>query len=413
MQSSYSPTSSPSVDTSIDLSLRPNSKAACTVAVTGEEDDEADIDQQLRDTMEAVLSPTRAFSGGSKTTVAPTREMCMHAKSMQLLERIRDSGFTTVRMSCGALERVFNCIGALKKQNILLNAKMTAVINNRQATPPRHPPPPSVPAHSFHLFSKLPVEIRCMIWNLALYTPRTISADVIIPRPLLSPRYTQHRTNLRLVCQEARDEAKKAQVALNKVCVGGKTIFINPAVDILWLSAWGISDDEWILVFKILHKILACNRLPRIAVSLELWDRLMSAENTRSRFLDSVAAFETKEIIIVMGSISDFGSPNLLLREPRGKPRTVLHTNFISRFRQLPAHVTWEELNDTLLFEVTNTKLLRAELRQTMISAGVNPDNLTFGGRFKDTSYWDFRKVHFMEATTYTAMKREKERVPI
>ncbi|PVH75398.1 hypothetical protein DL98DRAFT_536557 [Cadophora sp. DSE1049] len=396
-----------SVNGTVDLPLRPNNGAASAEAATRKDKIVAEVDQQLNDTMAVVSSPIRSFGIGCKSTIAPGREMFMYAKSTQLIKDIQDRGYTTVRMTCGTLEKVFGYIGHLQKQNDFLKAKLTNGLSNRQSIVTLRPPPLGLPAKTFTLFPKLPLEVRLIIWKLALYNPRTISVDTIIPRPLLSPIYTQPLTNLRFVCHESRAEALKVQIALNKVSVGDKTIFISPSVDVLWLSAWGISDDEWILVFKILHKTLAHNRLPKIAVNLELWDRLMSGNNTRSRFLDAVAAFRTEEIVIVMGGLSAFGSPDLILRDPRGKPRAVLHTNFISRFRQLPANVTWDELNQTLLMEITNNKLLRFEVRQRMREAGLNPDHANYRGRFNEVSHWGFRSVHFMEATTYATMKRQ------
>jgi len=39
--------------------------------------------------------------------------------------------------------------------------------------------------------------------------------------------------------------------------------------------------------------------------------------------------------------------------------------------------------------------------------AGLNPDHAHYRGKFVDISHWGFKKVHFMEAATYTSMKRE------
>lgn len=150
----------------------------------------------------------------------------------------------------------------------------------------------------------------------------------------------------------------------------------------------------------------------------------MSGNDTRSRFLNAVSAYKTEDVVIVMGNTAVFGSPSLVLREPCGKPRAVLHTNFISRFRELPDEVTWEELDRTLLSEIERSKSARHEVRQRMrdgefysdvwpqmhianvsLLAGLNPDHAHYRGRFVDVSHWDYKKVHFMEAATYTSMK--------
>tara|TARA_R110002060_G_scaffold38977_2_gene50201 strand:+ start:1210 stop:2262 length:1053 start_codon:yes stop_codon:yes gene_type:complete len=326
----------------------------------------AEVEQQQQHARILHPRPQRPYNIGCQTVVVPGREMFMYAQSMQLIRNIQARGYSTVTMTCHTLERVFGYIGNLQRQNDQFIARSTKTPSNRQSNLVPRPTPPTVPAKTFTLFPKLPLEVRRIIWNLVLYTPTTISADIMIPRPFLNPIYNQPINNLRTICRESRTEAIKAQVTLNKATVGQKTFFINPTVDILWLSAWGISDDEWILVFTILHGLLAHNHLPKIAVSLELWDRLMSGNDTRSRFLNAVSAYKTEEVIILVGNTAVFRSPSLVLREPRGKPRVVLHTNFISRFRELPANVTWEELDRTLLSEIERTKSARNEVRQRM-----------------------------------------------
>ncbi|KAH7385092.1 hypothetical protein BKA64DRAFT_712216 [Cadophora sp. MPI-SDFR-AT-0126] len=397
---------SPSANDSVHLPSRPKNGAASAEATASDDKNIVDLDQQWKDIISGVSNSKPSFGIGYKVSFEPGREMYMYAKSMQLIKDIQSRGYTTVRMACSTLENIFSNIGELQKQNHFLKAKPNNSLRNRQSIVALRPTPPTVPAKTFTKFLKLPLEVRLMIWRFALHIPRTISTNIIIPRPILKPMYTQPLSNIRTVCRESRAQSLRIQVTLNRVSIGDKTIFINPSVDILWLSAWGISDDEWILVFKVLPTTLAHTRFLKIAVNHELWDRLMSGDK-RSRFLDAFAAYGTEEIVIVMGNTAPFGSPDLVLREPRGNPREVLHTNFISRFRQLPPNVTWDNLNQTLLMEITKNKLLRLEARQRIRDAGGNPDHAFFGGRFKDIAHWNFKRVHFMEATTYAVMKRE------
>ncbi|KAH6717383.1 hypothetical protein BKA61DRAFT_573421 [Leptodontidium sp. MPI-SDFR-AT-0119] len=356
--------------------------------------EEADLVRQMTSSLSIPLSPPHISRFGNTTGSFGGDRI------LQLVKEVRELGVTTLPISCHIIEKLILTIKTLERENYSLAAsnikgliKSLAIENPPLATP-------GAPLESFASFPKLPLEIRRMVWKKALYRPQTIAAGIVIPTAGLRGNFCRPRTNLSAVCHESRVEALTVQQQLNKGWVGTELVYMNPEVDIVWVSAIAISDCEWVTVFNRLSRALLPKCIPKFALALDVWTRLMCGGRIRPRFLDIVAKFDTEEMVVVVGSCAAFGSPDLELIEPRQSPINLLHTNFIARFG-IPARPTWEEIEKAMMWEIRNCQNINRAARMRMIETGQDPDDAMHRGTYKDLSHWKFNNVRFMEAIVF------------
>ena len=142
------------------------------------------------------------------------------------------------------------------KSQQIITAPPTTTTNTNASTTPEI-------LTTFTKFRDLPTEIRLLVWNVALATPRVIRArycgpcrgqvvdDSIVP---VGP----NPMSIRGVCQEARKEARRIQITYyvsprgNTRRNGGHytgqtlyTIFVNPTVDTILMEYECLWPQDW------------------------------------------------------------------------------------------------------------------------------------------------------------------------
>lgn len=115
---------------------------------------------------------------------------------------------------------------------------------------------------SFHLFPKLPLELRLIIWKLACFQSRSVYLSTV---PVLLDLYASHpykmnRPNqlncptILQICKEAREEALKHYELINR-CVShehkihDQKVYINFDVDHVSLNPWAPNFDAVVVCY--------------------------------------------------------------------------------------------------------------------------------------------------------------------
>ncbi|KAG4435633.1 hypothetical protein IFR05_008880 [Cadophora sp. M221] len=365
--------------------------AAGVVVPLPQANDQVNLISRMITSLSIPPSPPRISRPGN-TTGSPGDE-----ETLKQVKELRELGVTTLPITCKIIEQLLIRIQALERENGSLAASNYNGLVKSRAIENSPPATLGELLESFTFFPKLPLEIRRMVWKEALYRPQTIAVDIVIPTSGLRGNFCRPRTNLSAVCHESRVEALKIQQQLNKGWIGTELVYMNPAVDMVWISAIAISDSEWGAVFDRLSRALLPKCIPKFALTLDVWTRLMCGGMIRPRFLDIVAKFNTEEMVVVVGSCAAFGSPDLELIEPRQSPIDLLHTNFICRFG-IPQNPSWEKIENTMMWEIKNCQNVNRAARKHMIKIGLDPDDAMHNGSYKDLSHWKFKNVRFMEA---------------
>ncbi|KAH7312828.1 hypothetical protein BKA65DRAFT_558043 [Rhexocercosporidium sp. MPI-PUGE-AT-0058] len=354
-------------------------------------------DTQTNPTPPTVGSLAASLFPSQFPRVRATTDGSKYNRLLQLVKTAQDHGLSTVAVSCDMMALMTRALEALeKKVDFLANSNFNGLVKSLRIDY-RSPSVSGALLESFTLFPKLPLEIRRMIWQKILFKARTITADILIPPAGLKGNFSRPRAILTAVYQESRAEALRVQQQLNKGQIGSELVFMNAKVDIVWISSLAISDCEWVAVFDGFSRILLPKCIPKFALTLDVWTRLMCGGALRPRFLDAVAKFNTEEIVVVVGSCAAFGSPDLELIKPRQTAPRLLHTNFISRFG-LPPVPDWVRIEKCMMFQIRQCQTINTHARKQLIQAGGNPDHPVHRGAYKDLSQWKFKKVRFMEA---------------
>ncbi|KAH6717386.1 hypothetical protein BKA61DRAFT_671833 [Leptodontidium sp. MPI-SDFR-AT-0119] len=237
----------------------------------------------------------------------------------------------------------------------------------------------------FTLFPKLPVELRTMVWNFAIFAPRVLGVkrnDYDVDgntefEPSTGPNV------LRYVNAESRKAAMEVQkVIIDQNLVGEVGLFFNPLVDIVWfhhptefdindptgwgldsiyrISDWGKDDDnEGYDGPEIPSRFFLCDRLGQ-------W------------------GFSVKEAFVIVGKVSaPFNSPDLVLIEPRQSVKDLLSAYLVRYMLR-----TWDTIT-------------RAKWRADMVARRKDPDNSGFEIiECQSCDDWTLEKIRFVELIT-------------
>jgi hypothetical protein len=211
----------------------------------------------------------------------------------------------TVTAPVDLLQSLLNSVNSLRDEVSLLRneAKDSLAAVLASISPP-------TPRGAFSLFPKLVPEIRHMIWDAALYTPRIVGAKFVHPKgggcpEALTP--TAPNSSILFVNKESRARAKKvlACVTAKETSSRGRIplLYINPAVDTLWVpkctwGAWACALNG--SVAALLGKLM----IRKVAIPFETWagmfDNPHEYENAM-RFLIELRENGIERVVVALG----------------------------------------------------------------------------------------------------------------
>ncbi|KAE8452557.1 hypothetical protein EG329_013816 [Mollisiaceae sp. DMI_Dod_QoI] len=169
----------------------------------------------------------------------------------------------------------------------------------------------------FTLFSKLPTEVRCIIWRAALEEPRIVgsqfaSKDRHSTEEILAATTPTHP--ILNINRESRKVALKCLVRLNLDSDKAPALYINPKIDTLWLSNYNYHTDD--LFTDSFWE--GAPQLRSIAVPFKAW--LWIVQSSGEYLLDYVRAFFHKgveEVVLITDEERSIIDSELILIDPR------------------------------------------------------------------------------------------------
>jgi hypothetical protein len=182
----------------------------------------------------------------------------------------------------------------------------------------------------FTLFSRLPPELKTMIWKFAPYVPRIVAIKregensldndpPILFFPMSPP------SPLLLTSKESRAEALKVLRPLTKHLYRPKApILTNPLVDTVWILGGNVSGlqcyEDIADALMSLH-LTPSQSLPRLAVPYQFWKAVEdSEESTTVDFLRTFQDDGTVSLILVVGDEKLSKCQNVRFRDPLEEP---------------------------------------------------------------------------------------------
>ncbi|RDL35702.1 uncharacterized protein BP5553_06314 [Venustampulla echinocandica] len=295
---------------------------------------------------------------------------------------------------------------------------------------------PDLIARQFPRFPKLPLELRQMIWTLAVLTPQITTFRITPHAGVWYPSVAPSHSPIRFVNKEARrlflrvkkpcidlliklkTDAERAASVFdtcsyveplapqwrNAYALAPK-IFVNPAIDIIWMNTTSLKMCQmghyWIDL-----------QIQRLALDYEVWKRFTKVFDFPETYINkNILGLGVKEVIFVVGATSSNAPvPNIIFVKPRAPPSVVLGTRFWEgavgreflmssrrRFRkyvcetELKEKCTWECLEEIVLGNVDKARQKVEELRKNN-----DPQRLA---RYPQVS---IMSVKFMEAVAVT-----------
>ena len=263
---------------------------------------------------------------------------------------------------------------------------------------------------TFPRFEKLPLEIRRMIWRMALSMPRVIGLEhvhrVVKRRGKNRDAWTYLQAKginpLRYTCPESRAEAITMQTRiLPDRHYEAPHVYINPDVDVVWYRLEDEGDDMWIALENLgyndtypgtwdLAPGRTQSKTPQVAVSLKFWDSW--ARGQVYLVLNRFYELGVKKIYIVVGEHDEYYGPtpaetDLVLIEPLEKPHITLSDevkqNMERDFEKKIHGMSWEELGKAEMEEVRKFQKERADVRAEMAASKSLPIFSTIYGSVK------------------------------
>jgi hypothetical protein len=240
----------------------------------------------------------------------------------------------------------------------------------------------------FALFPKLPPEIQRIIWGHCANVSRVVGVEAIVDNifGVSSLVPTALRCQLFAVCKEARCEASKIILPLEKISIYGldnakvPKIFLNPATDIVWLTSSIQKHRPYDGVEGLMEYHIEGKPHQKVATKVALpytyWHGEMA--NRMEDTVVGLRALGTEEVILVVGDESASKSPDIVFVEPKESPKSTLGSEFLKK-GFLNEDITLEEMNEAEMKYLTACQAKRAvPRRQYFLSKS---RSLSTGGR--------------------------------
>ncbi|KAL5321380.1 hypothetical protein ACEPPN_009337 [Leptodophora sp. 'Broadleaf-Isolate-01'] len=234
---------------------------------------------------------------------------------------------------------------------------------------------------TFPLFPKLPIELRRMVWQFALYIPRVLGAMPAVK--LKRGRKSTHKHyGIRDVCMEARVEANKIQTSAKKFMEWAYfeegCRFMNLEVDTVWLHGKsGYSPQQFLFDLSEGDEdpVPWGPKFPSIVLTFEDWEKLTCIIedniNMENYYLGSgLSGIGVKHISVVVGDTRPLSAPDVQFVAPQRGPSRTLPSKYFHRVepevllnRPNCSILTWKVLADWHLECLANFQMAREDIR--------------------------------------------------
>jgi hypothetical protein len=277
---------------------------------------------------------------------------------------------------------------------------------------------------AFSVFLGLPIEVRHMIWDSALETPRVVGARIVVQdggdaEEVLVP--TAPNSPILFVNGEARDRAKKILVCFTNTNASNRgrvpLLYLNPEVDTLWVVNYTPerARQERITDSVVFGKY---SQLRKIAIPFRTWKSFTWAaggeeEDNAARFLTLFHDKGIEEIVLMPGEQEDAAeNTDIVLVRPREIVEFYMDEDWV---QELNAIYVWP--SDELL-RWSRAEKYTNEILETILEIYMQAQSIT-----KDDPVNSHNNVHnvvlqwakgawkapvfkFMEATTREELVR-------
>ncbi|KAL2072381.1 hypothetical protein VTL71DRAFT_11724 [Oculimacula yallundae] len=270
--------------------------------------------------------------------------------------------------------------------------------------------------NTFRFFPKLPLELRTMIWQLALYTPEIFG---LVEGPLRRDLHMFESSNIgynidhaipliphpqmRSVCQEARRVALRADCLFMGVLSPLKRpIFCNKDVDTFFF----ITRRTQLRVISLLKHLEYANLpIKKFACRFKEWDILKCDRNCLGFALEGLSKTHTEEVILVVGDEEAYDNPDVIFVPPTKSPYEMISTKYPSRVHTgISPATSWPEVEERLMKPIGEYNTRRKKRVQNLANGGD-----TFWPKYccspLETWKVTVKKLTYMEATTAKALK--------
>ncbi|KUJ15736.1 uncharacterized protein LY89DRAFT_749736 [Mollisia scopiformis] len=412
-----SSTTSPSVQSRIDASGLPETPCnGFDSHISAPAEDESQAEDVPR-ASPATLSTTQIVVHNGATIQVSAELFNSLLMSMENMKKEMSLMKTSNQIQSQEINLVRKDITTVKSQNQELQSKIAFVEQDLRALAKNADV-------GFYLFSKLPTEVRQMIWTFALEFPRVIALEATL-------REDDERGEDYVILTPTAKTRPLDPVPLRPVY--GKWFFVveykkqepyvlacHPETDILWLvnpdyNTNFFKDD--CLLFKVIDALSAGNFPARpisIALPYEHWvrqeDSICGIESLMTRLI----WLGTQRLILVVDGEEHAQAADVIFVEPRKQPKELLSDKFFQWRRitsecgdyewpELISKVSWDMLGreacDFISYEArVYEQRYREQLSQEEIGE-LEKDGILA---------WTVTSIRFMEATTLTRLREAR-----
>ena len=306
------------------------------------------------------------------------------------------SGQDLVQVSVQSLHKLITSIDDLRKYNESLSSSFESVRKDvsqlRNDNASLHSEVQRLQENSgsrFHRFSKLPTEIRCMIWKFALTAPQV--------HIIHSSKISRSQVNTVMqACREARSQGLKLQIPYYQISrhreldPQDNRHYINLDVDTIWLRELTYILDELQFycgrcprhaVFPILgiEPECECQHKPRLrclAIDLDRWENPQEVERDNvvtwdAGLTDILGHLESPQELCIVVEASNAIDRDVIFIEPTKFPNKYPELSLdglpISTYLPRSLRRDWGFVEEQLEVILQDFKDARAELRRIEI----------------------------------------------
>ncbi|PVH75394.1 hypothetical protein DL98DRAFT_593148 [Cadophora sp. DSE1049] len=265
---------------------------------------------------------------------------------------------------------------------------------------------------AFPRFKKLPLEIRRMIWRLALSMPRLVRVEE-------ARRKVKHKGKdkeiyaytpfegynpIRYTYRESRAEAVSMQTRI-LIADGAPHIFINTDADTVWFRFTNDDDDQ---IWQSIEQLGYWDRLPgmwnlipgreqtetpHVAISLKIWGK--SARNQIYLLMNKLYMLGVEKIYVVVGQNATCN----------GKTYTGSDMNNMEyHFDKKVDLMNWSEVGQAEMQYVREFQQERADYRESMIADVWRLDDEDDTAR---VDHWEVEEIEFVEICNMSEVEKD------
>jgi hypothetical protein len=193
---------------------------------------------------------------------------------------------------------------------------------------------------AFSRFPELPIEIRNIIWDIALKVPRVVGAKIVVrdrgdKKEALTP--TAPTSAILSVNMESRSRAKKVLMCLTEGEERSQDrvplLYLNPHIDTLWLVNFNLLRfrDE-----RITQSVFGQSKIRKLAIPFFTWGSMYSTIGSEDEIIEFVIRCHDtgiQEVILIVGDKDSAECSDAVLIEPREIPEFFLEEDCIQEIK--------------------------------------------------------------------------------